>query len=98
MAVPHYTYLVLKMPSPAGVLSLQGDLKISFDCDTEAVELTATNQVPNAMMEIYAESKKLAPSELDIQRSRTQPTNLSHSRKCKSRRSTLGHATAARLP
>jgi hypothetical protein len=66
MAVPHYTYLVLKMPSPAGVLSLQEDLKISFDCDTEAVELAATNQVPNAMMEIYTASKKLAPSELDI--------------------------------
>jgi hypothetical protein len=66
MAVPHYTYLVLKMPSPAGVLSLQGDLKISFDYDAEAVELAATNQVPNAMMEIYAASKKLAPSELDI--------------------------------
>jgi hypothetical protein len=66
MAVPHYTYLVLKMPSPAGVLSVQGDLKISFDCDTEAVELAATNQVPNAMMGIYAASKKVAPSELDI--------------------------------
>jgi hypothetical protein len=66
MAVPHYTYLVLNTPSPAGVLSLQGDLKISFDCDTEAVELASTNQVPNAMMEIYAASKKLAPSELDI--------------------------------
>jgi hypothetical protein len=65
MGVSHYTYLVLKMPSPDGVLSLQGDLKISFDCDTEAVELAATNQVPNAMMEIYAASKKLAPSELD---------------------------------
>jgi hypothetical protein len=61
MVVPHYTYLVLKMPSPAGVLSLQGDLKISFDCDTKAVELAATNQVPNTMMETYAESKKLAP-------------------------------------
>jgi hypothetical protein len=60
MAVPHYTYLVLKMPSPAGVLSLQGDLKISFDCDTEAVEPAATNQVPNAMMEIYVASKKLS--------------------------------------
>jgi hypothetical protein len=66
MAVPHYTYLVLKMPCPASVLSLQGDLKISFDCDTEVVELAATNQVPNAMMEIYAASKKLAPTELDI--------------------------------
>jgi hypothetical protein len=54
------------MPCPAGVLSLQGDLKISFDCDTEAVELAATNQVPNAMMDIYAASKKLATSELDI--------------------------------
>jgi hypothetical protein len=40
-------------------------LKISFDCDTEAVELVATNKVPNTMMEIYAASKKLAPSELD---------------------------------
>jgi hypothetical protein len=66
MAVPHYTYLVLKMTSPAGVLSLQGDLKISHDCDTDAVEIASTNQVPKAMMEIYAASKKLAPSELDI--------------------------------
>jgi hypothetical protein len=39
---------------------------ISFDCDTEAVELVATNQVPNAMMEIYAASKKLAPTKLEI--------------------------------
>jgi hypothetical protein len=66
MAVPHYTYLVLKMPSPAGVLSPQGDLKISHDYNTEAMEIASTNQVPNAMMEVYAASKKLAPSELDI--------------------------------
>jgi hypothetical protein len=74
MAVPHYTYLVLKMPSPAGVLSLKGDLKISFDRDTEAVELTTTNQVPNAMMEIYAVSKKLSPTKLEIPE-KTDTTN-----------------------
>jgi hypothetical protein len=66
MAAPRYTYLVLKMPSPAGVLTLEADLKISFDCDTEAVELTATNQVPNVMMEIFVASKRLAPTELEI--------------------------------
>jgi hypothetical protein len=66
MAVPHHTYLVLKMPSPAGVLTLQRDLKIPFDCDTEAVELAATNQVPNVMMQIFVASKKLAPTELEI--------------------------------
>jgi hypothetical protein len=66
MAVPHYTYLVLKMLSPTGVLTLQGDLKISYDCDTEALELKATKQVPNAMMEIFTASKKLALTELKI--------------------------------
>jgi hypothetical protein len=63
---PAFANLVLKMPSPAGVLTLQGDVKVSYDYDTEAVELAATNQVPNAMMEIFAASKKLAPTELEI--------------------------------
>jgi hypothetical protein len=54
------------MSSPAGVLTLQGDLKISFDYDTKAVELAVANQVPNAMMEIFAASKKLTPTELEI--------------------------------
>jgi hypothetical protein len=30
------------------------------------MELTATNQVPNSMMEVFAASKKLAPTELEI--------------------------------
>jgi hypothetical protein len=73
-------------------------LKISFDCDTEAVELAATNQVHNAMMEIYAASKKLAPTELKIPE-KTDTTNKPQPlRKCKSRRPTLGQATAARPP
>ena len=29
MAIPHYMYLVLKMPGPNGVLAWQGDLKRS---------------------------------------------------------------------
>ena len=37
MAVPHYPYLLLKMPGPNGVLSFRGDLKRSYDCDTEAI-------------------------------------------------------------
>ena len=30
MAIPHYTYLVLKMPSRAGVLALQANLSITY--------------------------------------------------------------------
>jgi hypothetical protein len=83
MAVPHYTYLVLKMSSLAGVLTLEGDLKISFDCDTEVVELATTNQVPNAMMLNFAASKKLTPTKLKIPKKTTHPTSLNHQRNCK---------------
>ena len=44
MAVPHYAYLVLKMPSPTGVLALQANLSITYACKTESLALAeATN-------------------------------------------------------
>jgi hypothetical protein len=43
MAVPHYTYLVLKIPAPKGVLTVYGDLLISFKCDSEALKIAMTN-------------------------------------------------------
>ncbi|XP_039811936.1 uncharacterized protein LOC120674899 [Panicum virgatum] len=42
MAVPHYVYLLLKMPGNTGVLSLRGDLLKSFECDKEAIDHAAT--------------------------------------------------------
>jgi hypothetical protein len=98
MAVPHYTYLVLKMPSLAGVLSLQGDLKISSDYNIEVVELAATNQVRNAMMEIYAASKKLAPSEIDIPEKSDIANKPQPSEEVQVKAIALGQAATVRLP
>ena len=39
IAVPHYTYLVLKMPSPAGVLALRANLSVAYACETESLAL-----------------------------------------------------------
>ena len=44
MAVPHYPYLLLKISSPNGVLSFRGDLKHSYDGDTEAIHITTRTQ------------------------------------------------------
>jgi hypothetical protein len=79
MAVPHYTNLVHKMPSLAGVLSLQGDLKISHDCDTKAVEIASTNQVPNARSTLRRRS--LLQVNSTSWRSLTAPTSFSHLRR-----------------
>jgi hypothetical protein len=31
MAIPHYAYMVLKMPEPHGVISIRGDINRSYD-------------------------------------------------------------------
>jgi hypothetical protein len=43
MAISHYTYLVLKMPAPNGVLTIYGDLLISFKCDNAVLEIATTH-------------------------------------------------------
>jgi hypothetical protein len=35
MAVPHYTYMVLKMPGPNGIITVKGSFKLSDLCDKE---------------------------------------------------------------
>jgi hypothetical protein len=45
MAISHYPYLLLKMLGPNGVLSPRGDLKHSYNYDSEAVELVAKAQL-----------------------------------------------------
>ena len=39
MAIPHYAYLVLKMPSLVGVLSLRASLSVAYACETESLAL-----------------------------------------------------------
>jgi hypothetical protein len=48
MAVPHYVYLLLKMPGQSGVLTLRGDLKKLYYCNQEAIQYASTMRVPNA--------------------------------------------------
>jgi hypothetical protein len=66
MVVLHYTYLVLMMPAPHGVLTVYGDLLISFKCDNEALEITTTNACCGASAVMVAEAKKVAPTDLTI--------------------------------
>jgi hypothetical protein len=43
MAIPHHTYLIMKMSTLNGILSVYGDLIISFKCEDETVDLVATS-------------------------------------------------------
>jgi hypothetical protein len=39
MVILHYTYMVLKMLGPCGIISIRGDVKRAFDCDRESCEI-----------------------------------------------------------
>jgi hypothetical protein len=40
MAVPHYAYLVLKMPGPRGIITIKGSFELSDLCDKEFHKMT----------------------------------------------------------
>jgi hypothetical protein len=66
MAVPHYVYLLLKMPVLGGVLNLRGDPKKSYDCNQEAIQYASTTRVPDASGEVFAAAQQLSQSGLEI--------------------------------
>jgi hypothetical protein len=66
MAVPHYVYLLLKMPGKTGVLTLRGNLKKSYDCDLEAIEYATTSRILEPSTEELMAMQKLTNSEMEI--------------------------------
>jgi hypothetical protein len=66
MAVPHYVYLLLKMPGQSGVLTLRGDLKKSYDCNQEAIQYASTTRVPDASGEVLTAAQQLSQAGLEI--------------------------------
>jgi hypothetical protein len=76
MAVPHYTYLVLKMPAPKGVLTVYIDLLISFKCDTAALQIATMHAYFGASAVMVAEAKKVDQSDLTIPEHKRTETTL----------------------
>jgi hypothetical protein len=76
MAIPHYAYLVLKMPAPNGVLTVYGDLLISFKCDNEALEIATTNAYFGASAVMVPEAKKVDQSDLTVPEQKRTETTL----------------------
>ena len=56
MAIPHYAYLVLKMPLPIGVLALQANLSIAYACETESLALA---EASNLSIQVLADDLEI---------------------------------------
>jgi hypothetical protein len=77
MAIPHYAYLVLKMPGPRGVISIKGDVKQAFDCDKDSCEmadrLTASAELRDLKQALAESPSDLVMPEAKISKMSIQP-------------------------
>ena len=56
MAVPHYTYLVLKIPMEQGILTLCSNLNIAYISEKKSFTLTKSTNISNRMQDCLATS------------------------------------------
>ena len=69
MAVPHYAYLMIKLPGPKGVITVKGNFQRSDNCDREFSKISETFGMQQQLKEIsltndrtvFPPTKKQAP-------------------------------------
>ncbi|XP_066344173.1 uncharacterized protein [Miscanthus floridulus] len=66
IVVPHYAYLVLKMPSPIGVLALRANLPIAKANETESLALIEATNLSIQMVSMVTDAKTVPADDLEI--------------------------------
>jgi hypothetical protein len=84
MAVPHYTYLVLKMLGPKGIITVKGSFKLSDLCDKEFHKMAQNFGMMASYGELNYKAKSATtgvtqqlegnPNEPEVKKSRVQPS------------------------
>jgi hypothetical protein len=66
MAIPHHTYLIMKMSAPNGILSVLGDIMVSYNCERATIELSKDSAVKAAAMVMVAQVAKIDQTTLEV--------------------------------
>jgi hypothetical protein len=59
MAIPHHTYLTMKMPAPNGILSVPGDIMLSYNCESATVKLSKQSTIKAAATIMVTQAAKI---------------------------------------
>ena len=66
MAIPHYRYLVLKMPTEKGVLTLRGNVYAAYTCEDDNFKIAEAHNLSIRMAETMLDTKKTSTDHLEI--------------------------------
>jgi hypothetical protein len=66
MAMTHHTYLMMKMSAPNVILSVLGDIMVSYNCESATVELSKDSAVKAAATVMVAQAAKIDQTALEV--------------------------------
>jgi hypothetical protein len=66
MAIPHHTYLIMKMPVLNVILFVLGDVMVSYNCESATVELSEDLAIKAAATVMVAQAAKIDQTTLQV--------------------------------
>jgi hypothetical protein len=66
MVILHYVYLILKMPTEKGVLSLRDNVLITNNCEKKGYATIEALELSICMQQSISDAKKIPPGNLEI--------------------------------
>jgi hypothetical protein len=76
IAIPHHTYLIMKMSAPNGILSVLGNIMVSYNCESATVELSKGSAVKAAGTVMIAQAAKIDQTTLEVPEQKRTSTAL----------------------
>jgi hypothetical protein len=65
-AIPHHTYLIMKMPALNGILSVLRDIMVSYNCKSATVELSKDSAIKAAAIVMVTQAAKIDQTTLQV--------------------------------
>ena len=75
MAVPHYSYLVHKMPTEKGVLTVRGNVYMAYTCEDESFKITEAIDLSIRMVEMVSQAAEVSSDQLKLPEQQTPRKN-----------------------
>jgi hypothetical protein len=76
MAIPHDTYLIMKMPVPNGIVSILGDIMVSYNCESATVELPKDSAIKATTTVMVVQASKINQTTLQVPEQKRTSTAL----------------------
>jgi hypothetical protein len=76
MDIPHHTYLIMNRPVPNGILSVLGDIMVSYNCESATVELSKDSAIKAAATVMVAHAAKIDQTTLEVPEQKRRSTAL----------------------